>query len=633
MASKAKPYEQFGPYILFKKLESDALGELWRAARIDGNHIGNAVALRRLSGGHRTALLQSIAEARQIAPLLNGTTFVKGQVIDSVDAVPFIAFEYTVGRSLRTIVDRARAGNPIPLDQGVFIASRLALSLSTTADLRYGGERLAHGALIPQFVWITDDGEVRVAGQHIGKGIIASLQDEKVHAEISRFFSPECQSSGTPAKASEVYALGAMLFLLVTGNEPPDPLSVTAFTQVVRAAKTMAGQPIPLDIRTVLDKSLILDAASRYASVADMKQALDTLSAKYAATTFNLAFYLSTLLKKDLESEAAEREKEAAFNVAPYVSGAAPAAVASAPAARVAAPVAVSAPKSRMPLFAGIGVVAVAAIAAGAYFMMQKPAAPVPVAQHAAAAPAPTPKPAPVLPPPVLASTVPTNAMPAAGVTNTVDPNAAKKAFEQAVNQKLQEEMLKLQANFNKDLQQKKAKTAPVVTQAASPVAVAQKRPVAEEPAPSAAALDERRAAVRQEPPTQTIAPAPAVVQPQPAVVQAQTAPAPAPVQPIVHEGDVVDISDLDTLPKAIREPIVAYPPMALRQRIQTSVIVTALVSENGDVIDVRVLRGDPRFGFNDAAMRALRNARFTPPMKDGKRVKTWYPQTVNFRL
>ena len=52
-----------------------------------------------------------------------------------------------------------------------------------------------------------------------------------------------------------------------------------------------------------------------------MKQAISALAngGKYSATTFNLAFYLSSLLKKEMESEAADREKEAKVNVAPYV--------------------------------------------------------------------------------------------------------------------------------------------------------------------------------------------------------------------------------------------------------------------------------------------------------------------------
>ena len=179
MAAKNKPYEQFGPYILFKKLESDALGDLWRAARIEGNTLGTTVALRRLIGGNREAMLASIDIARQVAPLLTGPSFARDQVIDEVGGVPFIAHDYAGGRSLRHVVDRARGGagvppNPIPMDQAIVIAEKVALSLETIAELRFAGERLSHGALIPQFVWISDDGEIRVAGQQLGKGMIGA---------------------------------------------------------------------------------------------------------------------------------------------------------------------------------------------------------------------------------------------------------------------------------------------------------------------------------------------------------------------------------------------------------------------------------------------------------------------------
>jgi len=112
----------------------------------------------------------------------------------------------------------------------------------------------------------------------------------------------------------------------------------------------------------------------------------------------------------------------------------------------------------------------------------------------------------------------------------------------------------------------------------------------------------------------------------------ATTVPAPAETNAI-HEGDVVDYTELDTVPRPLGPPRPVYPPMALRQRIDSTVMVTALVSETGDVVDVKVLKGDPRFGFNDAAIRAMRATKFSVPMKNGKHVKTWFPQTINFRV
>src|SRR5437867_5827648 len=624
MPGKTRPYEQFGSFILFKKLESDALGDLWRAARVDDRHLGPLVALRRLTGGNREAMTQSATDARAIVPLLTGTSFVKEQAIDIASGIPFVAHEYAGGRSLRHVVERARGGsgvtaNPIPIDQAILIAEKVALSLATTAELRYGGNRLAHGALIPQFIWITDDGEARVAGQQLGKGLIASLKDSKVAANIGRYFSPEYQHSGEATQASEVYSMGAIFFLLVTGHEPPDAAHVSAFAQAVRAGKTMDGQPIPDDIRSILEKSLVIDASRRFVSIGDMKQALSTLAhgGKYAPTTFNLAFYLSNLLKKEMEGEAIDREKESKVNIAPYLEQHPE--IAPPPLVKAAARPSMS----KAVLYGAAAVMAVAI--AGLALWLTKASTETARAQIASAntKPAiPPAKPA-IAPPPVALESAP---------TETIDPAAQKKAFEHAVSQKLQEEMSKLQSQFNKE-QQKKSAPKPVALTAS--VAPQRSPQVIDDRAPSAAALDERRLAARQEATTQQIpVPVPftqtqaAPVQPQPQPVVAEAAPAPT-----VRQGDLVDYDKVDVRPQPVNKPPLRYPPMAMRTRAQASLILTVLVSETGEVLDVKILRGDPRFGFNDEAVRMLRATRFHPAMKEGKPVKTWIPQPIDFKI
>jgi protein TonB len=629
MAAKSRPYEQFGPYILFKRLEADALGELWRAARIDGTQLGPLVAVRRLTGGDREALSAAALTAHDVVPQLSGTSFAKNQVIDVLNGVPFVAHDYAGGRSLRHIVDRARGGagltpNPIPIEQAIVIAERVALSLDTLAGMRSGQTKLTHGALIPQFVWITDDGEIRVGGQLLGPGLIASLKkDAKVGAELGRYFPPEYRETGEAQKTSAVYGAGAILYLVVTGQEPPDAASGSAFSQAIRATKTMIGTAIPDDILPIIEKSLALDPAARYASIGELKQALSQLvhGGKYSASTFNLAFYMSNLLKKELEGEAIEREKETKVNVAAYVD--APAAAAPAPAlgtptfgvsdeppARSKAPLAIAA------------VLILAAIGGGAFFMMRGKAAPAPAVNLASAA-------APVVPvrPKIVSEPVMATSTVATATTASVDPAAQKKAFEDAVNQKMQEEMMKLQDEYTRGLQKQQSKNAPVPTPppviAPPPAAAA-----AEERAPSAAQLDQTR---QQQPRVETPAPAPAVVaQSQPAAPAVTT---PAPAAPSIREGDVVDVSSLDTVPRIVKGAKPQYPMMAQRQRVETTVLLTVLITETGDVADVRVLRGDSRFGFEDAAIRAARATRFSPGLKDGKRVKTWFPIPFLFKL
>ena len=647
--AKNKPYEQFGPYVLFKKLESNPLGDLWRAGRIDGSALGPVVALRRLTGGNREALLGSIDVARQVAPLLTGPSFAREQVIDAIDGIPFVAHDYAGGRSLRHIVDRARGGNgvaphAIPIDLALVIAEKIALSLATVAELRFAGEKLSHGALLPEFVWISDDGEIRVAGQQLGKGLIGA----KATPEISRYFSPEYQHSGNATKASEVYSLGAMLFLVVTGHEPPDPMSTSAFAAAIRGAKTMGGQAVPDDIRPILDKSLNLDPAMRFATVGDMKQALSALtnSGKYTATTFNLAFYLSNLLKKELDGEALERDKESKVNVVPYLEAAIePVIVAPVPSVAAEVNASTQQSKNKLPL-AIAAALALVVIGAGAFVALGRAKSKAPATAARQEQPvkriaAPEPPKQPVIPEPILAAPATTTATALATATTPAANEQAsrKKAFEDAVNQKLHAEMMKLQSEYTRQLQLKQSKNAPVRVASAPPQtsALAERAPQkiasiapVERTEPSAAQLDmQRQRDLTTRPQDGAVQPAVTATQ---APVPVQQEPAPVAVAPQVHEGDVIDVSSLDVVPKRTRDPHVMYPPMAARQRIETNVLTSVLISETGDVIDVKVLRGDDRFGFTDAAVRALRGARYSPPMKDGKRVKTWMPQIISFK-
>lgn len=660
MPAKNRPYEQFGDYILLKKLESDGLGELFRAVRIENGAAGPVVALRRLSGGHKDALAATAHAAGQLVPSLTGSTFAKDQRIGVVGGTAFVAHDYASGRSLRYIVDRARGNgappNPIPLDQVIVIAERVALSLATLSDLRAGGDRLVHGGLIPHFIWITDDGEIRVAGQCLGAGLAASLHDEKVAADIGRYFSPETQHSGQAPKSADVYSLGAVLFLMVTGHEPPDATRTSAFMHAIRAGKTMAGEPLPDDIRSIIEKSLNIDPAARFASPADMRNALAALSAsgKYTATSFNLAFYLSSLLKKEMEAEGAERQREAALNIAPYLE------VPEAPV--VAAPVAAPAPgaaafadppaarRSKAPVaIAATAVLAAAGV--GAWFFLgskqQTAAAPAVLAASTIPAAAPV-RPPVVAPEPIVATPQPATG--AEAMTATASPATdtetaealRKKMFEEAVKKRLQQEMLKLQAEYTRELQQQQSRNAPVLSTAAPAVQSTR----AQEERPSAAQLDQQREVPRAEDlaPTQQAAASPSstVTSTPPPVVPTATAasqvvppPAPAtsaPAAPAIREGDVVSMESLDRTPALVREPRPAYPPIAARQRIEATVMASVLVSETGEVLDVKILKGEPRFGFNDAAIRAFRSARYSPAMKDGKRVRTWVPQMIHFK-
>ncbi|CAN5581625.1 energy transducer TonB [soil metagenome] len=116
--------------------------------------------------------------------------------------------------------------------------------------------------------------------------------------------------------------------------------------------------------------------------------------------------------------------------------------------------------------------------------------------------------------------------------------------------------------------------------------------------------------------------PAPAAAPPPP--------PPPPPPEPEIFE--VVEqmpelIGGLEGLQRSIR-----YPEMARRAGIEGRVFLSFVVDEQGRVIDPVVTRGIGG-GADEAALEAIRRARFRPGMQRGRAVKVRFSLPITFRL
>ncbi|MBV9494795.1 MAG: energy transducer TonB, partial [Acidobacteria bacterium] len=150
-------------------------------------------------------------------------------------------------------------------------------------------------------------------------------------------------------------------------------------------------------------------------------------------------------------------------------------------------------------------------------------------------------------------------------------------------------------------------------------------------PAPQTAAA----APVTPAPAPATPAPAPVPV-PVPQPVAQTPAPQPAAPEPArVREGDLVAAgTDGLTPPRMTRRATVPYPPMARAQRVEGTVMLNVLVSESGQVLDVRVIRGVAKsVGLNEAAEQIVRRSSFSAPTLNGVRVKAWTTVPIDFKL
>ncbi len=648
MPAKPKRYDRFADFVLLKKLESGPIAELWRSIRPTEAGPGPLLTVCRFAGADRDAIGAAVREAAPAYPLLTGTSVVRDQDAGvGTRGTPWISWDYAGGRSLRTILDRARgsnteAANPIPLDQALSIVERAAFSLETTDSLKYEGRRLVHGALIPELVWISEDGDIRLAGQMLGPGLVRSLGDPKIAEQIGGFFAPEIRQTAQPTPASDVFSLGALLYTVLTGKVPPDAQRPDALAIAVKDAKmALTEDPIPAEIRSIMERALQVNPAQRFDGPAAVRETLAALihSGAYAPTTFNLAFYIHNLLRADMEEEAREREAESALDIRPYIVPITDDAVAPEPARATPPPASISEPpsarRSRLPMIAAIVVVVAAAAAAGVYYTMRggttAPDSPAPVATQAAAVPPPMP--AATLPAePLVAAVTDTGEAPEVQPDDAAMEAAKKKAIEDEVARRLQQEMMKLQTEYDRKLQQERESQNRSQTASQPPAAEvqperAEKKPVvqaAATPPPAPIATETAAAAIKPPVGTDT---APVQTPVTPAIQPA------APAVPSIREGDLIGISDVDQPPKLARSRQPIYPPLARRQKAEATIILSALISETGRVIDVKVLRGDNRrLGLDEAAIEAVKGAIYSPALKNGKKVKTWLPVPVIFK-
>lgn len=99
-----------------------------------------------------------------------------------------------------------------------------------------------------------------------------------------------------------------------------------------------------------------------------------------------------------------------------------------------------------------------------------------------------------------------------------------------------------------------------------------------------------------------------------------------------VKEGDLLPLDQVDIPPERIKKVNPEYPALARRMNIQGTVIVNALISEKGDVIDTAIIRGvEGPFKLNEAAQMAVQKWKFKPAMKGSKAVKVWKPFAIRF--
>jgi serine/threonine-protein kinase len=262
--------ESLGAYRVEREISSGGMATVYSAVRADGQFDKRvAVKVVRPEVAGSSEFRQRFLAERQIlaglehpyiARMLDGGTTPQGRpflVLEFVDGVP--VHEYCSARQLNS-------------------AACVALFRRICAAVSYAHRHLVvHRDLKPANILVLEDGTPKLLDFGIAKLLLPGRENLPTRRWLTpEFASPEQIRQAAITTASDVYSLGLLLYLLLTGRHPYSGLEgYDLMTAMVERDAPPAGAGQDLD--AILAQALQRDPAARYSSV----EALDADLARW----------------------------------------------------------------------------------------------------------------------------------------------------------------------------------------------------------------------------------------------------------------------------------------------------------------------------------------------------------------
>ena len=284
--------EAIGPYTLISPIGHGGMGVVWLAERNDGRFERRvAIKFLQLAAASRVGEERFRQEGQILAQLThpNIAELIDAGVTSRGEA--YLVLEYIDGEPIDEYCDNRHLN----------VEARIKLFLDVLSSLAHAHSNLVvHRDIKPPNVLVRNDGEVKLLDfgiakllGHDGNPAAMQLSAEGGGALTPQFAAPEQITGGTITTATDVYALGVLLYLILTGQHPAGPgphcpatflkalldtepkrsSDVVTTSEAKAAAEKRAATPDRLhrqlrgDLDTILAKALKKSPRERYASV------------------------------------------------------------------------------------------------------------------------------------------------------------------------------------------------------------------------------------------------------------------------------------------------------------------------------------------------------------------------------
>jgi eukaryotic-like serine/threonine-protein kinase len=282
---------RIGPYEVKFLLGEGGIGQVWRA---HDTRLRRDVALKMLPAetlGDETTRASLVREAR-LASKLSHPHICTIYEVGEANGQTFVATELVEGQPLSALL----AEGALPIDQVLRYGQQVAEALAHAH-----GRGVVHRDLNSANVVVTPDGQVKVLDFGSAKGLTIeelaeattgwqhSLTDPGTVAETLAYMAPE-QLRGEPAEArSDIWALGVVLYEMVSGKPPFRGETGFELTSAI-LSQPLPPLPssLPAPLAGVIDRCLTKEPGERYQQATEALAALEAVASGRAETTWRV---------------------------------------------------------------------------------------------------------------------------------------------------------------------------------------------------------------------------------------------------------------------------------------------------------------------------------------------------------
>jgi serine/threonine-protein kinase len=285
MAAEIKSGSTLGRYELLVRLGRGGMASVWIARETAASGHQRLVAVKAMLPelARHSNFRAMFLEEGQIVRSIDHPNVVKVHEVSEDHGVLYMAMVWVEGDSLRTIIKEARRRRPIPSEIAVKIIADAAAGLHAAHELRgWDGElrNIVHCDVSPHNILVGLDGRAKLVDFGVANATAHSDlgSEDRIKGKFG-YMSPEQARAEKLDRRSDVFALGIVLFELLTGERLFRGENAAHSLELVKKGKI--PNPIALNsklspqLARIVQKALERDVARRFQTARQLGESLE----------------------------------------------------------------------------------------------------------------------------------------------------------------------------------------------------------------------------------------------------------------------------------------------------------------------------------------------------------------------